>query len=131
VKVVLDTNVLLAAFATRGLCEAVLAVCLERHEIVLSDYIIEEMRKHLTGKFKFPVNRSAEILAFLREQAVFVKPKEVNPDACRDSKDLAILGTAIAAHADCLVTGDNDLLTLGEFASILILSPRQFYGRLG
>jgi predicted nucleic acid-binding protein len=39
--------------------------------------------------------------------------------------------TAIAGHADCLVTGDNDLLTLGEMASIPILSPRQFYGRLG
>jgi predicted nucleic acid-binding protein len=39
--------------------------------------------------------------------------------------------TAVAGNVDRLVTGDNDLLTLGEFASIPILSPRQFCARLG
>jgi putative PIN family toxin of toxin-antitoxin system len=106
-------------------------VCLERHEIVLSDYIIEELRKHLSGKFKIPQSRSTEILAFLRQQAVLVKPADVDRDACRDPKDLMILGTAVAAQANFLVIGDNDLLTLAEFDSIPILSPRQFYRRLG
>jgi predicted nucleic acid-binding protein len=38
-----------------------------------------------------------------------------------------VLGTVLAAQADCLVTGDKDLLTLGQYQAIRILSPRQFY----
>ena len=36
-KVVLDVNVILSAFATRGLCEAVMSLCLDRHTIVLCE----------------------------------------------------------------------------------------------
>ena len=41
--------------------------------------------------------------------------------------DLPVLGTVLAAKADCLVTGDNDLLALGEFSGHAILSPRAFW----
>jgi predicted nucleic acid-binding protein len=47
----------------------------------------------------------------------------------RDPNDAPILGTAIAARAEVLVSGDNDLLVLGTFQSIPILSPRDFHNR--
>jgi len=127
---VLDTNVVLAAFATHGLCEAVMAMCLERHEIVLSDFLLEEVGRKLGGKFKMPAKRVGEILSFLKEHGVFVKPAAVESGACRDSNDLMILGTAAAGHAECMVTGDNDLPTLKKFRGIPILSPREFYDRV-
>jgi putative PIN family toxin of toxin-antitoxin system len=130
VKVVLDTNVLLAALATRGLCEAVLAVCLGSHEIVLSEHILKELRRHLTGKLKVPARQADAILALLREHVAVVRPAKVPADACRDRSDLAVLGTAVAAGADYLVTGDRDLLDLGDFHGIPILSPRAFHDRL-
>ncbi len=129
-KVVLDSNVLLAAFATRGLCEAVMAVCLDQHEIVLSEGILDEVSRHLAGKFKMPPVRVQEIVTFLREHASLVTPADVPPNACRDSDDRFVLGTAAAGAADCLVTGDDDMLSLGEFESIPILAPRAFYDRL-
>ncbi len=46
-RVVLDTNVLVAAFAARGLCEALVAVCLQSHEVVLSEHILAELNKNL------------------------------------------------------------------------------------
>jgi predicted nucleic acid-binding protein len=49
---------------------------------------------------------------------------------CRDKDDLPVLGTALAGQADYLVTGDKDLLALGEFHSTVILNPRSFYDRL-
>jgi len=127
VKVVLDSNVILAAFATRGLCEAVLAVSLDRHEIVLSEAILSEVARHLQGKFKLPVARVREIVTFLRSQATFVTPEEVPARACRDKEDRVILGTAVAGDANCLVTGDKDLLALGCYHKVPILSPRAFY----
>jgi predicted nucleic acid-binding protein len=53
-RVVLDSNVLVAAFGTRGLCEDVLRVCLSRHEICLSEVILSEVQEHLPKKFKLP-----------------------------------------------------------------------------
>jgi len=130
VKVVLDTNVLLAAFATRGLCEAVLAACLASHEIVLSEHILRELHRHLRGKFKMPPRQVDAILAFLRNSVTVVTPAKVTAGACRDQSDLAVMGTALAAGADCLVTGDRDLLDLKKFHGTPILSPRAFHDRL-
>jgi putative PIN family toxin of toxin-antitoxin system len=127
---VLDTNVLLAAFATRGLCEAIFAVCIDAHELVLSEAILSETARHLSGKFKLGRDPADEILSFLREHAQIVAPADVPADACRDPDDRAILGTAVAAGAGALVTGDDDLLSLGQYAGIPILSPRAFYDRL-
>ncbi len=126
-KVVLDTNVLLAAFATHGLCESVLQVCLESHVLILSRAILDELAEHLSGKFKMPAKLVRENVKLLAEHAGIVKPADVPSDACRDPNDLMVLGTAVAGAAECLVTGDEDLLILGEYQSIPILSPREFY----
>jgi uncharacterized protein len=130
VKVVLDTNVLLAAFATRGLCESILDLCLDQHQIVLSEAILAEAKEHLARKFKVPASQIQEIVALLREHSVIVEPTAVPPNACRDPDDLSILGTLLAGGADCLVTGDKDLLVIKQFRNIPIMSPRQFYDSL-
>jgi putative PIN family toxin of toxin-antitoxin system len=130
VKVVLDTSFLLAAFATRGLCEAVLVACLGSHEVVVSEHILRELRRHLTGRLKVPARQADASLAFPREHATLVRPARVPADACCDRDDLAIPGTAVAAEADCLVTGDRDLLGLRMFQGIPILSPCAFHDRL-
>ena len=129
-RIVLDANVLLAGFGTRGLCEALVSVCLESRQLVTSQHILTETRRYLTTKFKVPATRADEILAFLREHAEVVKPSVIEASACRDLDDLAVLGTAVAGMASLLVTGDGDLLTLGEFQGIPIVMPRECYERL-
>ena len=126
-KVVLDTNVIVAGFGTRGLCEDVVRVSLSRHELFLSEPILAEVSENLASKFKLPLTRVREIITLLRELAQVVVPIEVPTDACRDVKDLVILGTAIAANADCLVSGDADLLVVGVYRGIRIITPREFH----
>ena len=126
-KVVLDTNVLVAGFGTRGLCEDVVRVCLSNHQLFISHAILTEVDTHLRGKFKLPAVRVREILSLVRKLGQIVEPLDVPPDACRDRDDLVTLGTAIAASAECLITGDKDLLTLGAYQRIPILDPRAFY----
>jgi putative PIN family toxin of toxin-antitoxin system len=130
VRVVLGTNVLLAAFATRGLCEALLAACLQSHKIVLSEHILTELARHLTGKLRMPLRQAREIDMLLRENADLVEPALLPAGVCSDPDDVPVLGAAVAAKADALVTGDADLLTLGEVGGVPILSPRAFYDRL-
>jgi uncharacterized protein len=107
-----------------------MTVCLDRHEVYLSEHIIAELSKHLAGKLRLPKTRVVEIDTFLRENALIVVPIEVPKDACRDTNNLPVFGTMMAAGADCLVTGDADLLDLSVFEKIPIYSPRQFYDQL-
>jgi len=130
VKVVLDTNVLVAAFGFGGICRAVVDVCVDSHELVLSEHILAEVHRHLQGKLNPPSSSADQRVSFLREVAKVVRPAAVPPDACRDGDDVPVLGTVVAAKADCLVTGDEDLLVLREFRGHPILTPRQFWQSL-
>jgi predicted nucleic acid-binding protein len=49
---------------------------------------------------------------------------------CRDPKDDKFLEAALAGDADCLVSGDADLLDLTPFEGIPILRPAEFLARL-
>lgn len=126
-KVVLDANVFIAAFATRGLCEALFELCLENHEIVLSEPLLLEVGEKLRTKIRLPEPTTEEILHFLRNHSSIVEPADVPAEACRDPDDLMVLGTAKAAGASCLVTGDRDLLLLRAFDEVPIVTPREFW----
>lgn len=126
-RVVLNTNVLLAALGTRGLCEAVLGSCLAFHEVIISEHIIGQVQRNLTGKFKMPARLAQQIERMLREHCEVCEPREVSSKACRDVSDLPVLGTAVAGKAEYLVTGDADLLKLGRYEGVSIVSPRAFY----
>jgi putative PIN family toxin of toxin-antitoxin system len=128
VKVVLDANVLLAAYGFGGTCYDVLELCLARHEIVLSDHILSEFREHLHGKFGADEQWAQQLSDRLRSTVTVVVPA-VEPNACSDPDGLPVLGTLVAASGDCLVTGDRDLLDLGAFSGRPILSPREFLDR--
>jgi putative PIN family toxin of toxin-antitoxin system len=120
----------MAALGTRGLCEALLEVCLAEHDLYISDFILDELKEHLPGKFKMTPGRVQEVMVFLRSEFTIVEPSRVPIDACRDPDDLMVLGTAVGAQADCIVTGDKDLLILRRHERILILSPRRFYDQI-
>ena len=129
-RVVLDTNVLAAAFAFGGVCRAVVDVCLDAHELMISDYILSELRRTLIDKLGHSPAMAEERVSLLREAGRIVVPEHILAEACRDPGDLPILGTLVAAEAECLVTGDKDLLDLRQFGGAQIVSPRQFWSGL-
>ena len=49
-KIVLDANVIIAAFASRGLCESIFELCLESHELSLSNFLLNEIETNLVNK---------------------------------------------------------------------------------
>lgn len=50
------------------------------------------------------------------------------PQVTRDPKDDYLLAYAVVGEADVLVSGDKDLLELGEIAGVRIVSPGEFVG---
>ena len=125
-KVLLDANVVVAAFAAHGLCEAIFEVCLDAHDLIISEELIVEIDKNLRKKIKLPSSTVSSIIGLLRENSLPYAPDPVETGACRDPKDLHILGLAEAAGASCIVTGDKDLLVLKKFKRCRIVTPRQF-----
>jgi putative PIN family toxin of toxin-antitoxin system len=128
VRVFLDTNVLVAAFATRGLCADLLRTVLAEHELLSSATVCEELTRTLVGKIRVPEATVREIAAFLRASASFpATPGDPPPVTVRDPDDAVILSEALVLRADVLVTGDRDLLEAGEVSGIRILDPRGFW----
>ncbi len=129
-KLVLDSSVLIAASISRaGVCAELLEDVLTHHELVLSDFIVEEVSRKLREKFEFPKTEITELCRFFKVTATVVEPAEINPTVCREPQDVAVLGTAVAAKADLLITVDKDLLTLNSFQGIGIVKPGEFWKR--
>jgi putative PIN family toxin of toxin-antitoxin system len=126
-RVILDTNVILAAFAGRGLANAVFELCLEKHEIIISEHILSELQNNLQKKLKMPKDRVQRIIEYLREYCTLSSYKKLDKVICRDPDDIKILGISEVTKPDYIVTGDTDLLALKEFRSIPILTPRGFW----
>ena len=126
-RVVLDTNVIVSAFAARGICSDLYGFCLKECEIVLSQPILQEVQTALIQKLKLPLIKAQLIINFLSDNSHLVIPAIVAAKQCRDKNDLKILGTAMAANAAVIVTGDQDLLVIKSFKGIPILSPRGFW----
>ena len=126
-KVVFDSNVLIAAFITQGLCHAVFEQCLSDHQIYVSDTLLKELTEKLDRKLHVSEKKLTEVQDVLKKHAHKHIPVEIDPIVCRDPKDLHVLGLAVAAESDALITGDHDLLVIKKFRGIPILSPREFY----
>ena len=123
-----DTNVLASAFGTRGLCADVLRLILAEHELLTGELVIEELRGVLLRKFGVPAATVEEIETFLRGYYVEPKPRELPELKLGDRNDLLVVGSALNAQAEILITGDREILTLAEKPKGLsILSPREFW----
>lgn len=129
-RVCLDTNVLVAAFATRGLCADVFRTVVTEHDLVIGEVILDELRRALRTKLKLPADRVAAVEAVLTAFPVLPEPDAPSAIAVRDATDRWILATAIVGAADVLVTGDRDLLAIRDATPVRILEPRAFWDLL-
>lgn len=127
-KAVFDTNVLIAAFLTEGVCSGLLTRARKRSfKLILCDDIIREFKKVLKNKFKLSSPDISEITSLVEEAATEIihKPDPIK-NICRDPNDDFIIACAAAAEAHYIVTGDEDLLILKRYEEIVIINPRNF-----
>ena len=129
-RVFLDTNVLVSAFTTRGLCEDVLREVLASHDLIVSVLLFNELERTLRGKFKIPKTLISEILIFLGEDTILSKVGDFPDVNIKDQDDLAMLSCALEGRADIFVTGDKELIELQRVSDLEILSPRAFWEKL-
>jgi len=127
-KAVLDTNVLISAFLSDGVCSRILRRARNREfAFVLCRPVTEEFRRILEDKFQFNNEEISFFTDVVSEAAYETSwPEKPVPCICRDANDDYVLACAAEAKADFLVTGDDDLLTLASYGKTKIIRPRDF-----
>jgi putative PIN family toxin of toxin-antitoxin system len=123
VRVLLDTNVIVSAVTTRGLCADVFRAVLSAHELVTCAQVLQEVRRILGMKFDVPEQLIAEYLELIGQDAIVDLP-------IQDRDDAEIVAAAIGAKAEVLVTGDHELQSLKNIGQLRIISPRAFWEEL-
>lgn len=123
VRVLLDTNVLIAAFATRGICQDLLRIVVAEHDLLVGPTVLEELEQRLGDKLRMPTPQIREVVSFVREHAEIVAPAAPAEWPHRDPDDRWIVAAALEGSADVLVTGDKDRLDWAQ-ADLPVLTPR-------
>ena len=127
--VVLDTNVIVAGLVAKGLCHEIVVRSLGSTAVVTSRALLDELEHALRAKFTLGPAAIA-FLEQLRLRARLVEPAPLRAPVSRDPDDDVVLTTAVAAGADLIVTGDQDLLVIRRYSTVDIISPREFLSRL-
>lgn len=122
-KIFLDTNVLVSALTTRGLCAELFEVVLQSHELLISEPVLGELDRVLSGKLRQPRSVTEGFVALLRSEAVLAAADPPFP-SLPDPDDAPIIASALAGGAEVFVTGDKALLNLREIGGMPILAPR-------
>ena len=126
-----DTNVLVAAIATRGLCSELLEIIIHDHELLTCQAVLEELERVLAEKLRLPPPVVAGSLGLIRAEGTIIKPpRAIPPIRIQDAGDIPILACAIAGKVDVFVTGDKELLDLRKVEGLVVVSPREMWLQL-
>ena len=137
-RAVLDTNVLVSGLISdysppRQLVDAWLN---GQYILVTSLYQVEELNHvlaypRIASRLRLSDAEVGLILAALLSQGQVVPGALQLPGVTRDPKDDPLVACAVEGAADYRVSGDRDLLDLGETEKIRMVTPRQFLEILG
>ncbi len=126
-RIFLDTNVLVAAFATRGLCADVFRLAATDHTLLIGAPVLVELRRILETKLRMPAAARNAVIQVLRR---FVQASAANAPLALDIGDADddwVVACALAASSDFFVTGDKAMLGLQRVQQMPIISPREFW----
>ena len=125
---VFDTNVLVAAIITEGICSKLLhRARAGEFSLVSSPFIMMELRRILSKKFHLHREEAAFAIEPIHEAIRQIINHNIKiENICRDADDDHIIACALAANADYLVTGDHDLLEVKNCQGVQIITPRDF-----
>lgn len=129
-RIFLDTNVLVSAYASRGICADLLRFILSEHELVTGEVVLDELRRVLGDRFGATGDQLDAIESALRSETIAPRPAAPSALPVHDFADRWVLASAIEAGVDLLVTGDKDLLEIAHLSLIPIVDPRGCWERL-
>jgi len=124
IRVVPDTNVRFSADLTYG---GTAWTCIRRltqhHRILTSEALLDEYSELLQRKTTLTPESIQERLSTTRKAAELVQISHFITGVCRDPDDHRVIECAVSGDAQWIISGDKDLLILGSYGQIRIISP--------
>ncbi len=134
-RVLIDTNVLVSYLLTpdpQGTIPSIITAAFEgKYTLLISEALLTELASTIRGRKQLAKRISVgQAEKFFEVLKVIAEPLpeigEPIPSVTRDPKDDYLLAYALLGRADYLVTGDDDLLVLGEIEGVKIMPPAEF-----
>ena len=130
-RIMIDTNILISAilFRSESLSRLIEKVA-EEYTLVLSTYVIDELKAVVERKFPTKVKAIEKFLTVLSFELEY-SPEDYDGIPLfeiRDDKDYMVLHSAIIADVDILITGDRDFEDI-EIERPEIMTPKEFIER--
>ncbi len=124
---VIDTNILVSAFAIGGKPAQVLELAIGEHiSAVTSEKLLAELLRVLKRKFHFNAQQLSDVEQIIREKFTVVIPSYIPEVVTRDPDDNHVLAIVHAVKADIIISGDSDLLTLEQYKVTPIITADMF-----
>jgi uncharacterized protein len=135
ITAVLDANVLLSGFVhEHGVPGQLLLAWIGLvYRLVISEAILVEVTRGFQKRYfqqRLTPERISNNLALLRRRALLAPITAQVEGVATHPEDDLVLAAAVSAQADYLVTGDDQLLKLGRYQGVQIVSPRTFLNAL-
>lgn len=124
--VVFDSGIWVSAMEFGGTPLGAVIRAIAQDRFAVCDQMQEEVVRVLTRKFGWAEERVQADLAFYWLDALHVDLEGTVTGICRDPKDERILECAERAKAERIITGDHDLLSLGSYRGIHIMTAREY-----
>ena len=136
-RLVPDTNVVLSALLWRGTPYRLLQALRQRPGIrlysspALLDELADVLARPFAGRRLALLSKTAhDVLADYLDVIELIEPTEVPRVVPTDPDDDQVIAAALTAGADCIVSGDGDLLDLAEFQGISIITAGEMLRRI-
>lgn len=107
-KVVVDTNVIIAGLVAEGICRDIVKRRLPACKLFTSQWLLDELAQKMRDKFGLDP-AELPLIKIYEETATVVKTKTLPQPIYRDEDDDEVLAIALAAKAEIILSGDKDL----------------------
>ena len=126
-RILFDTNVLVAAFLRGGSSYDVIEQAIHGQEIYYTTFIIAEFRRVFKDKFHYPGSIINEFVVFIEKFFIKGNTADVIENICRDPEDDQVLADGVINGVNVIITGDKDLLDLKTHKGIRIIHPNEYW----
>ena len=126
-RILFDTNVLVAAFLSGGSSYDVIEQAIHGQEIYYTTFIIAEFRRVFKDKFHYPGSIINEFVVFIEKFFIKGITADVIENICRDSENDQVLADGVINGVNVIITGDKDLLDLKTHKGIRIIHPNEYW----
>lgn len=126
VKVVIDTNILISAMGFGGKPREILLQALEKKiQVIISPILLAEFFEVINKKFPKLDSKLFVVEKKIKKSFIVVQPK-ISLSISRDEDDNRVIEAALEGNCDFIITGDKDLLDLGKYKRIKIVTSEEF-----